>query len=258
MTISGTSVSSGSALTNIAGGGCNFPSTGYDSSAQKVVIAYQDTGSSSHGKAVVATVSGTSISAGSEVSFNAATTYNTVTEYDPSANKIIIAYRNNETPTAVVGTVSGTSISFGSATVIASLSGSDFYGGTFDTTANKFILAYSDEDTVTGKYAIGSVDGTTISFSTPATFNTGAGGGQLLRYISSSYNATANRTVISFQNGASSNGTSRVLQLTGATTNFTIGSTYYVQDDGTLSTTSSTVTAGKAMSTTSINLDYST
>ena len=37
----------------------------------------------------------------------------------------------------------------------------------------------------------------------------------------------------------------------------TPGATYYVQNDGTLSTTSSSVTAGKAMSTTSINLDYS-
>lgn len=256
MTISGTSVSSGSALTNIAGGACAFPSTAYDSSAQKVVIAYQDTGSSTHGKAVVATVSGTSISAGSEVSFNAAVTYNTVTEYDPSANKIIIAYKNNQTPTAVVGTVSGTSISFGSATVVAALSGSGFYGGTFDTTANKFIVAFLDEDDDpdNGKYAIGSVDGTNITFTTPATFNAGAGGGQLTRYISPSYNATADRTVISFQNGASSNGTSRVLQLTGATTNFTIGSTYYVQDDGTLSTTSSSVTAGKAIANTTLLL----
>jgi len=256
MTISGTSVSSGSALTNIAGGACAFPSTAYDSSAQKVVIAYQDTGSSTHGKAVVASVSGTSISAGSEVSFNAAVTYNTVTEYDPSANKIIIAYKNNQTPTAVVGTVSGTSISFGSATVVAALSGSGFYGGTFDTTANKFIVAFLDEDDDpdNGKYAIGSVDGTNITFTTPATFNAGAGGGQLTRYISPSYNATADRTVISFQNGASSNGTSRVLQLTGATTNFTIGSTYYVQDDGTLSTTSSSVTAGKAIANTTLLL----
>tara|TARA_R110002020_G_scaffold32144_2_gene99221 strand:+ start:27 stop:1505 length:1479 start_codon:yes stop_codon:yes gene_type:complete len=293
MTISGTSVSSGSALTNIAGGGCAFPSTAYDSSAQKVVIAYQDTASSTHGKAVVATVSGTSISAGSEVSFNAAVTYNTVTEYDPSANKIIIAYKNNQTPTAVVGTVSGTSISFGSATVVAALSGSGFYGGTFDTTANKFIVAFLDEDDDpdNGKYAVGTVSGTSISFATPVTFNAGAGGGQLTRYISPSYNATADRTVISFQNGASSNGTSVVLRLAGTNltaTNFigiadaaisnaasgnitmkggiaanglsslTPGATYYVQDDGTLSTASSSVAAGKAMSATSINLDYST
>lgn len=37
----------------------------------------------------------------------------------------------------------------------------------------------------------------------------------------------------------------------------TPGSTYYVQSNGTLSTTSSSVTAGKALSATSINLDYS-
>ena len=40
-------------------------------------------------------------------------------------------------------------------------------------------------------------------------------------------------------------------------TGLTPNSTYYVQDDGSLSTTSSSVTAGKALSATSINLDYS-
>ena len=35
-------------------------------------------------------------------------------------------------------------------------------------------------------------------------------------------------------------------------------SNYYVQTDGTLTTTTSTVLAGKALSSTSINLDYTT
>jgi hypothetical protein len=223
MTISGTSVSSGSALTNIAGGQVRWVSTAYDSSAQKVIIAYQDFDSSYHGKAVVATVSGTSISAGSENSFNAASTNYVNAEYDPSANKIIIAYKNSSNPTAVVGTVSGTSISFGSATVASSSSDNDYYGSAFDTTANKFILAFLDNDDNTGKYVVGTVSGTSISFATPVTFNTGAGGGQLLRYISPSYNATADRTVISFQNGASSNGTSVMLRLAGSNSSSFLG-----------------------------------
>ena len=67
--------------------------------------------------------------------------------------------------------------------------------------------------------------------------------------------------VISLQRyAANSNyGTAKgLLAITGAYPNLVPNTTYYVQDDGTLSTTSSSVTAGKAMSTNSINLDYST
>jgi hypothetical protein len=52
---------------------------------------------------------------------------------------------------------------------------------------------------------------------------------------------------ITIKGGVASNGLSSL----------TPGSTYYVQENGTLSTTSSSVTAGKALSATSINLDYS-
>jgi hypothetical protein len=39
-------------------------------------------------------------------------------------------------------------------------------------------------------------------------------------------------------------------------TGLTPNATYYVQTDGSLSTTASSVLAGKALSSTSINLDY--
>ena len=41
-------------------------------------------------------------------------------------------------------------------------------------------------------------------------------------------------------------------------TGLTANQNYYVQNDGTLATTTSTVLAGKALSSTSINLDYTT
>ena len=52
----------------------------------------------------------------------------------------------------------------------------------------------------------------------------------------------------------SGKGSAQVIAITGAVPNFTIGSTYYVQDDGTLSTTSSSVTAGKAIANTTLLL----
>ena len=88
----------------------------FDSNSNKVVIAYQDVGNSGHGTAIVGTLSGTSISFGSEVVFNAAEVENGLgIDFDTTRNKVIIAYRNNGNSgkaTAIEGTVSGTSISF--------------------------------------------------------------------------------------------------------------------------------------------------
>ena len=59
----GTAVTFNSASTS-------YISSCYDSTAGKVVIAYKDGGNSNYGTAVVGTVSGTSISFGSEITFN--------------------------------------------------------------------------------------------------------------------------------------------------------------------------------------------
>ena len=92
----------------------------YDANAQKVVIAYRDTGNSNYGTAVVGTVSGTSISFGTPVVFESAVTRHSAVGYDANAQKVVIAYKDDDDSdksTAIVGTVSGTSISFGTAVV---------------------------------------------------------------------------------------------------------------------------------------------
>ena len=84
----------------------------YDSSNNKVVIAYIDRNNSNYGKAVVGTVSGTNIIFGSITTFNSARTQNISITFD-SNNKVVIAYEdygNSQYGTAIVGTVSGTSI----------------------------------------------------------------------------------------------------------------------------------------------------
>ena len=74
----------------------------------------------------------------------------------------------------------------------------------------------------------------------------------------STFDSNQNTVVVAYKDVANSNyGTARGVQVSGAYPNLVPNTTYYVQDDGTISTTSSSVTAGKAMSTNSINLDYS-
>ena len=87
-----------------------YPSITYDSSNDKVVISYQDNVNSDYGKAVVGTVSGTSISFGTPWLFNSASTSEISSTFDSTNNKVVISYRNWKLyyGTAIVGTKSGT------------------------------------------------------------------------------------------------------------------------------------------------------
>ena len=57
-------------------------------------MAYRDNGNSDQGTAIVGTVSGTSISFGSEVIFNTANTQGTSAVFDSNANKVVISYED--------------------------------------------------------------------------------------------------------------------------------------------------------------------
>jgi hypothetical protein len=57
--------------------------------------------------------------------------------------------------------------------------------------------------------------------------------------------------VLAFQDTTAGDGESLVVN---PTNDLTIGSNYFVQDDGSLATTSSSTKAGKAISTTALNL----
>ena len=82
----------------------------YDSSAGKVVIAYRDNTNANHGQARVGTVSGSSITFGTEATFASAGTTPLGISYDANAEKVVIIFYddgNSNYGTAVVGTISG-------------------------------------------------------------------------------------------------------------------------------------------------------
>ena len=111
------------------------------------VVAYQDTGGSSYGCAVIGLVSGTTISSyGSENIFNTASTdLIDVTVLDP--NNFIASYQdvgNSYYGTAISGTVSGTTISeYGDESVFNSAYTNNIKSLSIDST--HFIVAYKDE-----------------------------------------------------------------------------------------------------------------
>jgi len=301
-TVSGTSITFGtiaifeSALTA-------YHTATYDSTNNKVVIAYQDQGNSSYGTAIVGTVSGTSISFGAAAVFNSTSTLWNSATFESATNKIVIAYRNagnNGYGTSIVGTVSSTSISFGTAVVFESAASEEMQA-VFDANANKIVIAYHDAgNSFYGTTIVGTLSGTSISFGTPVVFNAGN-----TIFIAATFNSTNNKVVIAYRDrgnseygtaiagtvsgtsisfgaetvfntattdtisvcfdstnnkvaiaysdaGNSYYGTAIVANLTSA---LTIGTDYFVQGDGTLSTTSSTVPAGRALTTSSILLE---
>jgi len=161
--VSGSDASIGSAAVFESASTGKTAST-FDSSNNKIVICYRDVGNSSHGTAVVGTVSGSSISFGTPVVFNAAYTNELSVIFDSNSNKVMVVYANSSQGTAKVGTVSGTSISFGSATVFDAAQGV-YLGATFDSNSNKVVVVY----TGTNNYVesrVGTISGTSISFGT--------------------------------------------------------------------------------------------
>ena len=286
-TVSGTAISFGTPVV-FEFGSVLYVSATFDSDSNKVVIAYRDGGNSDYGTAVVGTVSGTAISFGTAVVYETAnSSWNSAT-FDSNSNKVVIGYRdggNSDYGTVIVGTVSGTSISFGTAVVFEAAI-SRYISATFDSNSNKVVIGYRDGGNSNyGTAIVGTVSGTSISFGAPVVFETAE-----TSYISATFDSNLNKAVIAYQdNGNSSYGTAAVFTV-GSTNNtsfigitdaaissaasgnvtikggiavnglssLTPGSDYYVQADGTISTvsTGSAVKIGRAMSATSINLEY--
>ena len=251
-TVSGTAISYGTAVVFEAANSLHI-STTFDSDANKVVISYQDEGNSQYGTGIVGTVSGTAISFGTAVVYEAAATEATGCGFDSNSNKVVIAYRdspNSDRGTAIVGTVSGTSISYGTAVVYNSHGYTNYSSVTFDSNANKVVIAYQGGASPSGSASVGTVSGTAISFVTAVVFNSAHA-----PYTTSTFDSNSNKTVIAFQDdGNSSYGTGIVGTLGNE---FTVGSKYYVTPAGSYSTVAGTpsVNAGLATSTTQLLLN---
>jgi len=161
-TVSGTSISFGTPVV-FENAAITFVAATFDSNSNKVVISYRLT-STTYGNSIVGTVSGTSISFGTAVVFEAADAQEISSTFDTNANKVAVVYRDNGNSfygTRILGTVSGTSISFNSPVVFESAN-TDNTSCTFDSTSNAIVIAYRDE---------GFFDRGTATFFKPLVFN---------------------------------------------------------------------------------------
>tara|TARA_R110002126_G_scaffold35647_4_gene109382 strand:+ start:568 stop:2025 length:1458 start_codon:yes stop_codon:yes gene_type:complete len=233
-TVSGTSISFGTAAVFNTGSIISFVGIGYDTNNDKFVITFRDSNNGNYATAIVATLSGTSISFGTSVVFWSGNSTQMAVVYDPVAEKIVIFYDDNTGDSAfIVGTVSGTSISFATAVLFDSSVGK-FFAPTYDSLNRKTVVAVKAGVNENGYATVIELASVTsnltstnfVGITTEAISNTATGS-------------------ITLQGGVSTNQSS-----------LTSGSTYYVQADGTVSTVSTApaVNIGKALNATTLKL----
>ena len=194
-------------------------SIAYDATNARVVVAYRDGGNSNHGTAAVGTVSGTSISFGTPVVFEAAATSYCAAIFNATGSKVVICYQdagNSSYGTAIVGTVSGTSVSFGTPTVFESADTS-FVKAAYDVSTDRVVVTYRDAGNSSyGTAAVGTVSGTGITFGTPVVYSSSN-----TLYGTPVYDSTNAKVVIGYRDAANSNyGTARVGTVSGTSISF--------------------------------------
>ena len=214
-TVSGTSISFGTPVRfNL--NNTDFITSVYDPDAEKVVIMYEDRNGNIF-QAIVGTVSGTTISFGTEVTIASAYYLNLTSVYDTNSSKVVVAGKSlSSTLDLYVGTVSGTSISFGSVNTATVAGNPGNMRMTFDSSANKIVIAFqASGDGSKGKLTTGSVSGSTISFDPLFTFTT-----NVTTRVAAAYDSTAQRCVISYRDNSDSlNG--KAVSYAAASTNLT-------------------------------------
>lgn len=177
-TISGDSVSFGTPVTFGTNGNTEDISAAYDTTNNKVVIAFRDGNNSNYGTAIVGTVSGTSISFGTAVVFRSGNTNFPTAAYDPVNDRTLIAFRDNGNSSwgnAIAGQVSGTSISFGTNNFFDTNTVT-YITNVYDPQTGRFLISWSrPTSSDVGVAAVAYFDGSmNIQFGTVVTYETGA------------------------------------------------------------------------------------
>ena len=198
--------------------------------SSKAVCAWME--DNNNGVASVFSVSGGTVTIGTELKFDTTGNSGTFTDsgitYDTNAGKVVITYDNNDVGKVVALEVSGTTL----------LSATPF---DFESNEVQYTAPVYDPDTqkVIINYQLGSGVGESRVYTTPST------------------NLTS-ENYIGISNGAYSDTATATIQLIGsvddAQSGLTAGQSYYVLNDGSLSTTAAqpSVFAGTAVSATKI------
>ncbi len=276
------SVSLGTTVT-VSTNQCRLTEMLFDPDTNKVVLTYHKYASSIwQACCVIGTVSGTSISFGSEVVLDSSNEITGMSScYDTTNNKVVVGYyKSDRIFAARVGTVSGTSISFG--TELDNISSSAVDSGTkypqlqegyrwcssmaFEPESGSVVLGYKEGKASFHKFAY--VSGTSLVLRSSSATSVGisdttsqdsinlpghdrtmtifsnwtnnAGASRVIDTAEVNTNCTSPNHYLGFAQSAVSNGQTATILTYGNTTSnlsgLTTGTYYFVQGDGTLST----------------------
>ena len=232
-TISGTTVTFGTAATFGTSSGVDSIDVAYDDNAERIVICYRDYGNSSANTSIIGSVSGTTVTLGSSVVVETNACQGNAVVYNPDTQKIIVIYIDSNNSNRIlgkVGTVSGSTITFGSGYQIAS-STHAAQENTLDATyteGNRVLFVYSRVSDSYGRVMTVLQSGNTLSNGQLYSFNSAA-----TYFMSCTYNTDQSVAVITYRNG-SSGGKARACSISG--TNLSFGSVVEFAASNTLST----------------------
>ena len=160
--------------------------------ASRVVVTYDNmTDTDYPGVSTIGTISGNSISFGSDIIFKVGVYESSVCALSP--NHIVVTYMdrtNSYFGFSKVGTVNGTNITYGDASVFQS----DMYGYLTGSRLdeNNFVLTYQDNaNNYLGTAVMGTVTGTSIAFNTSSVYSTNKGEHNSVMAIDDSHFAVA-------------------------------------------------------------------
>jgi len=231
-TTSGTTVTAGTptlmTLNGSTTGQAEYTNLSSDNASNTVFLTFRNSYNSNHGSAIAATLSGSTLTFGTEVVFNANTTYGVGAVYDTSAQKLVVSYADtNQYGIVVAASVSGTTLTFGSPTTFRNASTNAFTNA-YDSVNKKVVVTYYEQ-------------------------NTGYAGSVVFQPESSNASGFIGITGQAISDTATGN-VDMLGGINSQQTSLTIASKYYVQDDGTLGTTATSTFAGQAISATTLNL----
>jgi hypothetical protein len=245
-TISGTSISFGTPAqfngTSALDLQARSVSSDFDPNTNQVAIGFVDGSDSGKCKAVMATISGTSVSFGSVATVSSNDCGDSSVQYHSAAEKVVVAFRKQtgaDELQAAVGTVSGTGVSFATAfTVDDADSGSPVY---------KYAsLAYDS-----------NLNTMSVGYKSYGTSNQRRFRANVFQIAHDATNLTS-ENYLGISDGVYANNATATIQVAGAVddaqTSLTPGQQYFVQANGSIGTTaaSPSVIAGTAVAATKL------
>ena len=209
----------------------------FDSNVNRVLVAYRDEGNSDYGTAIVGNVdpSDNSISFGTPAVFHSAGIADTKIVFDSNTNKFFISFRDSGDSNkgkGVVATIdsSDNSVTFGSVATFHSGTLSN-HGTAFDSNVNKIFISFADSSSGDGSYCVGTISGTSISFSTVADFITASAG--LTKVPFPVFDSNVNRIVIFFSDGENSDNFSAIVGTVAANSSVSFGTKVQISTSNT-------------------------